>query len=386
MPKAIYINQLVSVSPLGSDRTQIKASFDRAKSKIHLKEIKGEEYPVAAINGEVAEDLEHFLTQHRAYQRLDRSTQLALFACQGLELDSLDRTTLGINIGSSRGATGLLENYHEEFTKTGQVSPFTSPTTTTGNLSSWVGQHLGAGGVKFDHSVTCSTSMHALLNGIAWLEAGMAKSFIAGAAEAALTPFTLAQMNALKIMDRSGMVQCRSLDLDKKDNSMVLGEAASLALLSKKAGNDPVLKIVGFGLGTETLTHPSSLSQTAECFQQSMKAALESAELETVDAIVLHAPGTVLGDRAEVYAIDAVFTDRPYLTSNKWMVGHSFGASGMIGLEQALWMIRHNKILENPYFQNSSKPDSVETVLINAVGFGGNAVSLIVQEPTDKHF
>lgn len=383
MPKAIYINQLVSVSPLGADRTQIKASFDRAQSKIQLREIEGEQYPLAFINGEVAENLGNFLIQHRTYQRLDRSTQLALFACQGLDLETLDRTTLGINIGSSRGATGLLENYYEEFTQTGQVSPYASPTTTTGNLSSWVGQHLGAGGVQFDQSVTCSTAMHALLNGIAWLEAGMAKAFIAGGAEAALTPFTLAQMNALKIMDRSGKAQCRSLDLDKKDNSMVLGEAASLALLSKEAGEDALLKIVGFGLGTEALSHPSSLSQSAECFQQSMKAALKSAELKTVDAIVLHAPGTVLGDIAEVHAIDAVFGDRPFLTSNKWMVGHSFGASGMISLEQALWMIQYNQPLENPYFENLSMPDSVKTVLINAVGFGGNAVSLIVQGPAD---
>ena len=87
----------------------------------------------------------------------------------------LTKQSLDINIGSSRGATSLFEKYHTDFLQTGKVSPFTSPTTTLGNISSWVSQELGTKGLQIDQSVTCSTAMHALLNGIAWLQADMAQ-------------------------------------------------------------------------------------------------------------------------------------------------------------------------------------------------------------------
>ena len=49
---------------------------------------------------------------------------------------------LGINVGSSRGATALFETYHKQFIREGKSATLTSPTTTLGNISSWIGHDL----------------------------------------------------------------------------------------------------------------------------------------------------------------------------------------------------------------------------------------------------
>ena len=74
-----------------------------------------------------------------------------------------------------------------------------SPTTTLGNISSWVAHELNQKGLVVSHSITCSTALHGLVNAVAYLHSGMAEEFIIGGTEAANTPFSIAQMKALKI-------------------------------------------------------------------------------------------------------------------------------------------------------------------------------------------
>jgi 3-oxoacyl-[acyl-carrier-protein] synthase II len=82
-------------------------------------------------------------------------------------------------------------------------------------------------------------------------------------------------------------------------------------------------------------------------------------------------------------AIKAVFgNELPLLTANKWLVGHTFGASGMLNVEMGTLMLKHNRFIENPFFNNERLlTRELKTVLVNAVGFGGNAVSIIISKP-----
>ena len=71
--------------------------------------------------------------------------------------------------------------------------------------------------------------------------------------------------------------------------------------------------------------------------------------------------------------------DIPHLISTKFQTGHTLGASGGISLDLAIEMIHKNEVISFPYESNSgTKPSHLNTVLINAIGFGGNAVSLII--------
>jgi 3-oxoacyl-(acyl-carrier-protein) synthase len=113
-----------------------------------------------------------------------------------------------------------------------------------------------------------------------------------------------------------------------------------------------------------------------------MKMAMNEAGKAEVDAIVLHAPGTKKGDLAELKAIENTFKNSPMLTTNKWKLGHTFGASGMLSIEMALLMLKTEEFFKNPFYNSISKVKPVTSVLVNAVGFGGNAVSIFLEKPS----
>lgn len=335
-----------------------------------------------ALAGFLAEklqsDIENLRAEDSRYRNLDKSVLLAILASRNAFNNSgLDQST-GINVGSSRGATELFEKYHKEYIENGRVSTYTSPTTTLGNISSWVAQDLQLNGPEFSHSITCSTGMHSVLNAIAWMNSGICDTFLAGGSEAPLTGFTLAQMKAMKIYSREKNYPCRSLDMQKSGNTMVLGEGSGMVALQKNC-EKPVAWIKGIGYATEKLKHGASLSKEGDCLQKSMKMALGNKDFSEIDAIVMHAPGTIGGDLAEVNAVKKLFGEKiPAMTSNKWKIGHSFGASGILSLEMAILMLQHQEFLSVPFSEFRQKPEKLENIIVNSVGFGGNAVSLLI--------
>ena len=378
LKSSIFIRQISTISPLGSTAEEVWDSYLKGIPKFERRQ----DDWMAGVPGALEEKIVN-LKQEPSYKELDRSVLLAILAAREMK-DCLSDGNIGVNIGSSRGATQLFEKYHQQFQEKGKVSPFSSPTTTLGNISSWVGQDLGLQGVQIGHSVTCSTALHAMLNGIAWLHSGMADGFIVGGSEAALTPFTLAQMKAMKLYSQSdNILACESMRFQKKKNTMILGEGVGLAMLESGNSNNAVALIKGVGYASESIRHGGDISEKAICFQKSMRNALKDADLSEVDMLVMHAPGTAKGDLAEKNAIDLVFGKQlPLLTSNKWLIGHTFGASGMLSVEMGVLMLQHNKFIENPFYSNARHlPTRLNTVMINAVGFGGNAVSIIIEKP-----
>ena len=152
-----------------------------------------------------------------------------------------------------------------------------------------------------------------------------------------------------------------------------------MACLEKENPEKALAKIIGVGYATEVLNHNVSISTEAKCFQDSMQMALGNTDPKDIDAIVAHAPGTIKGDLAEVKAIEKLFQkNMPFLTSNKWQIGHTFGASGMLSIEMAILMMLHQKPIPVPFVEYHDLPKKMDKVLVNAVGFGGNAVSVLL--------
>jgi 3-oxoacyl-(acyl-carrier-protein) synthase len=344
-------------------------------------EVNKKAYWVAKFSEAATSFLTNVINSDSKYKHLDKSVVMAILVARNcFENSNFSNKNIGINFGSSRGATTLFEKYHTDFIKEGLVSTFTSPATTLGNISSWVSHDLQTDGPEISHSITCSTGLHALLNGIAWLQSGMCNQFLVGASEAPLTPFTLSQMLALKVYsNEDNALANRCLDFEKTSNTMVLGEAAaclSLSLSSEKA----IAKITGIGFATEILSSSTSISTEAECFQKSMKMAIGSYNVNDIDAIVMHAPGTIQGDKTEFEAIKKVFGNKlPLLTSNKWKVGHTFATSGLLSIELAILMLQNQHFIETPFYKNQNTTKKLNRILVNAVGFGGNAVSVLIE-------
>ncbi|MCV6631002.1 MAG: beta-ketoacyl synthase [Flavobacteriaceae bacterium] len=379
MEQPIAITGLHSISALGGDREVIWEVYKSGVTKIHKNTQK---QWVASLEATVACELHDFLKKNLQYKNLDKTVIMAIItagvAVQEAGWHSGD--DFGINLGSSRGATTLFEKYHQQFLEDGRTALLSSPTTTLGNIATWVAQDLQSKGPEISHSITCSTALHAVMNGIAWLRSGMTKKFLVGGSEAPLTPFTIAQMQALKVYSkRDDDYPCRAMDLKKTANTMVLGEGAAMACLELGKQDNALAYIVGVGYATEQLSHAVSVSKEADCFQQSMEMALRHTDKDAIDVVVMHAPGTIRGDVSEYKAIENVFGNQiPCVTTNKWQLGHTFGASGMLSLELAVLMLQRQQFVPVPFLQQEV-PSKIQQILVNAVGFGGNAVSVLLE-------
>lgn len=324
--------------------------------------------------------LQSMVQSSRLYPRLDRTVQLAMW-CSERVMGQLDwEQDFAIQFGSSRGATQLWEAAYAEFLTTGRVPATTSPFTTLGNISSWVGQHLGGRGYRGEHSVTCSTALHAIATAVAWLRAGLARRFLAGAAEAPLTDFGLAQLRALRIYSTASAEAewpCRPL-VHKSQNSLVLGEGVACFALERAPERAPLAWILGMGFHQEAIDSPTGIDPRGSGFAATMELAL-GPDSAPPDLIIAHAPGTRQGDAAELAAIERCFgADHPPVVSTKYCQGHTFGASGGLSLELAILYLQNQLDGPLPFTRGNWRPEPIRRVLINSAGFGGNCVSILL--------
>jgi 3-oxoacyl-(acyl-carrier-protein) synthase len=408
----VYITGLGSISSLGHDYESVGRAYRERGTRIEVREMGRGRWPGAWLKPGAEDRLEEFLREDDRYHELDRSVQFALYAArQAVRQAGWQRgQQVGVLVGSSRGATGLFERYHSEYLKDphGVASSLSSPSTTLGNIATWVAQEILSDGPASGLSSTCSTATYALGSALAWLKAGMADRFLAGGAEAPLTPFTLAQMKALGVCARDLTTEfpCRPCAQDAgRENTMVLGEGACILALEpldeqeiaqrrvreraqqcEDALNVPagsvLARVLGAGFCVEPIDTPTSLSEEGRSLFGAMQQALRQANLDRVDMIVTHTPGTALGDRAELRAIRDVFgSNPPALTSNKWILGHTLGAAGAFNIEYAIHLLRSLDAVPYPYLVPfEQRPCRPQTVLVNSVGFGGNAGSLVLEK------
>jgi 3-oxoacyl-(acyl-carrier-protein) synthase len=381
---------MASISALGNSSEQIWTQYLNDQHCISEKQFQNSAALVAQLPSDVKDEIEQVRNSDSKYKKLDESVLFAIYVARKAVQESgwNQEHSFGVNFGSSRGATQLFEKYHQEFLEEERSSTLTSPTTTLGNISSWIAHDLQSKGPEISHSITCSTALHAVLNGIAWIQSGLTDKFLVGGTEASLTEFTIAQMRALKIyastlLSAGSQEQveypCQAFNLNKKKNSMVIGEAAAAVCLEAESSKVSLAKIIGIGYATEPLEHNISISTEADCFQRSMQMAIGERNPNEIDAVVMHAPGTIKGDLSEVKAIEKIFCNKmPFLTTNKWKLGHTFGASGMLSLELAILMLQYQQVISVPFAAKQNPPEKIEKILVNAVGFGGNAVSILL--------
>lgn len=384
MQTNISITGMGSISPLGADRANIWRQYLSDKPLLVGQQVGEELLPVGRLQEESYALIREIRQENARYRSVDPTVLYALYASrQALQEAGWEQgKDFGVNIGSSRGATTLFEEYHQNFLEQGKCAPLASPTTSLGNIASWVMQDAKGQGVAISHSITCSTALHALLNGIAWLHADMAEGFLVGGSEAPLTPFTLSQMKALKIYGSlSDSYPCQPLLLEKLKNTMVLGEGSAVFAIEKGVRPNALAIVKGIGYATEVITHPVAISAQAEALRLSMQQALQGVAPAEVDVVIPHATGTIKGDEAEYHALREVFGQNlPRLTSNKWKIGHTFAASGALAIEMAVLMLQNQQFLPLPYLKKEAEAP-LRNILINATGFGGNAVSVLIGLP-----
>jgi len=217
----------------------------------------------------------------------------------------------------------------------------------------------------------------------------MTQAAIFGGAEACLTPYTIAQLKALRIYSEyRDSWPCRALDISPNSlNSVVLGEGAGTAVLLRLDEGDRALpgdlELLGIGWAMEKIPSPTGISEDGAAFERAMRMAVAGLSgADTVAGVVMHAPGSQRGDRAELAAITQVFGEIP-IYSTKHLTGHTYGSAPMLNLSLGKALIEG---LEWGYFPYQSQvigkisnARAGNVVLVNSAGFGGNAVSVAIQ-------
>lgn len=392
---ALAIVGVGSVSHAGATRDVQRAFYRAAQPSFTFAETARDRYVVGRLSAEAEGALAAFLRERKSVRSFDRTAQLAALAAREAltEAHWSGGPAAGVAMGSSRGATALLEHHHEAFVRAPgtRLPNRTSPLTTLGNVSSAVARELELvnleASIAADLSMTCSTAAVAVLSGVAWLRAGLGERYLCGGTEAPLTPFTLEQMAAVGVLARGEFDPwpCRG-SAAETPNSMVLAEGAAVLALEVEAPAARTLAyIAGVGSAVERAESLTAMNAEGAGLQASMRRALAEAELESVDAVVTHTPGTTRGDGAELAAVRALFgDDLPILTSNKWLVGHTLGASASLSMAYALELLRGEPVAPYPYpvpFAQRAPEGPLRTVLVNSAGFGGICASFLLRAP-----
>ena len=365
-----------------------------------------------SIGGEVA-GLEGRAVLGPRQRRVDRSAQLALVAAQAALADAdlsgagtalaAPSERCGVVLGTSRGAAAQLEEAFERFRARGRrgVGPQVSPYTTTGSLSAIVARELGLRGPNLTVSAACSSATQAVGVAFETVRRGRADVMLAGGAEACLTPFCVAMLDAAGILSHRVAEPGRaSRPFDRDRDGIVLAEGAGVIVIESEAhacarGAGAYAELAGFGASCDALSL-TGIPADGEGLVRAARSALEDAGLtaEAVDYVNAHGTATRVGDRAETAALKGIFGERVRrvaVSSTKSMTGHLLGAAG--GIEAAVCaLVLANGVapptinLESPdpecdldYLPGCAREIAARVVLSTSMGFGGNNACLVLR-------
>ena len=162
------------------------------------------------------------------------TTKIALKDSQ-LDLGKVDKTRMGIIIGSGIGGMDTIETQTRRFYEMGprKVSPFMIPSLIANSASGIVAMEIGAMGPNFSVVSACATGTHAIGESMLHLQSGTVDIMIAGGSEAAVTPLGYAGFCNMKAMSTSSNDEPEraSRPFDMKRDGFIMGEGSGIIVL-----------------------------------------------------------------------------------------------------------------------------------------------------------
>lgn len=410
--RRVVITGIGTVSPLGNDLKSTWEGLKAGKSGIApITQLDTTDYPVK-IGGEVKGlDVVPFFSDAKDARRADRYTQLAMAASKmcmedcGMDPEAVDKTRVGVMVGSGIGGLGTLEREHEKLLKRGpsRVSPFVIPMMISNIASGMISMEYGFGGPNMVIVTACATSNHNI--GEAWrmIKFGDADAFLAGGAEATMLPMGLGGFSNMRALStRNDDPEGASRPFDSGRDGFVMGEGAGVVMIeelehAKKRGAKIYAELVGYGVSADAY-HLSAPSPDGSGPCRAMHMAMKHAKMNPEDITYVNAHGTStpLGDVSETQAIKLAFGDYAknglVVSSTKSMTGHLLGAAGGIEIAACLMAIQDSVVAptinltdQDPecdldYCANEAREMKVEAALSNSFGFGGHNATLLVKK------
>ena len=403
----VVVTGLGVMSPLGESVNEFWDSLISGKSgigKITLCDT--DEFP-NDIAGEVTGfDPGQYIDPKEA-KRMARFSQMAVAAAavaiedSKINISDEDPWRLGVLIGNGNGGFPTTQDNADVLFKRGamKMSPFFVPMILPNMAAANVSRVFGLKGYTNTVITACAAGNQAIGEAAEVIRRGAADVIVAGGCEAGISRLGLGGFHVIRALSRyKGDPSKASRPFDLERDGFVPGEGAGILILESldhalKRGANIFAEIVGYGISSDAY-HAVQPDETGEGASKAIELALKDAGIgvDEVDYINAHGTSTPLNDASETKAIKKVFNEHSYkvpISSTKSMTGHILGGAGAIEGVASVKTIESNIIhptinLRNrdencdlDYVPNTSRATTVNKVLSNNFGFGGQNACVI---------
>ena len=404
--RRVVVTGLGILSPIGNTVDDAWHSCIEGKSGITNIDIGLNDNPIK-IGGRLKNFSPENFLDSKEIRRIDPFIQYGIIAANqsiehsGILESNTDLTRVGVNFGAGIGGIDTIEKNKILLEERGykKVSPFFVPGSIVNMISGLVSIKHGFMGPNISVVTACSTGNHCIGTAARSIACGEAEVMIAGGAEMASTPLSIAGFISARALSMSSDPVTASRPWDRDRDGFVLSDGAGSIVLedfdhAKARGANIYAEIIGFGTSSDAhhMTAPPDDGRGAAL---AMSNAIADAEINSsdIDYINAHGTSTPLGDVAETIALKSVFGENvPQISSTKSMTGHTLGAAGAIESIFCIKVINEGIIpptinLENPdplcdlnYTPLTSINKEVNIAMNNSFGFGGTNSTLVFKK------
>ena len=391
MHKDILVSGLGIICAIGNNTADCLDSLLSEKSGIGdiqiLDTVHKDEFKVGEVKMTNLKLLKLLNIPEEAYSNYSRTSLLAIVAAK----EALESSQINLNDGLKTGIVsattiGGMDKTENNYLKDGADTNYIL-SHSCGDSTEKIANYLGISDYRTTISTACSSAANAIMHGANLIKHGIIDRAIVGGVDS-LSKFTLNGFNSLMILDKG---YCKPFDENRK--GLNLGEGAGFIIL-EKAENNPKRKLCylsGFANANDAF-HETASSPNGLGAYTAMKLAIEMSgkELSDIDYVNVHGTGTENNDLSEGVALKRVFGDNiPKFSSTKSYTGHTLAAAAGLEAVFSVLAIQNGIIYPNLNFTNvikdlGIKPQikletgkTINTVLSNSFGFGGNSSSLI---------
>ncbi|MDR3442478.1 MAG: beta-ketoacyl-ACP synthase II [Legionella sp.] len=408
LKQRVVITGMGAITPIGLSLDEIETSLKNSQSGVKtISLFNPESLPVCFAGEATAFHPEDFLDA-KSIRQNDRFIQMCIAATDlavknsGVPPELLQEAGVAIGVGlgglyTIEKATTTLDNFGPR-----KISPFLIPSILANLASGQISIRYNTKGANFAISSACASGSQAIGHAYREIQSGRRTLWIAGGAEAPITPLSIAGFSAAKALSRrNDDPSSASRPFDKDRDGFVLGEGAATFIVESldsalKRGATIHCELVGFGIASDGY-HVTKPEPNGEGAFLAMQEALFDAQIasKSIDYVNAHATSTPVGDEIEAIAMARIFGDElinTFVSSTKSLTGHSCGASGAVEAVFCSLMLEKGFLapafnLDNmaPEFNFKSPSEKElnfkpELIMNNSFGFGGINTSMILRK------
>ena len=277
------------------------------------------------------------------------------FADSGLDLESFDRSRIGVYLGTTEHGNVETENEVYNISKYDYDVKYWShhhnPRTVSNNPAGEVTLNMKITGPHYTIGAACAAGNMGVIQGVQMLRLGEVDLALAGGVSESIHTFGIfASFKSEGALAEHEDPTKASRPFDKNRNGIVCSEGGCVYTLerlenAKKRGAKIYGEIVGYASNSDAVDFilPDPDRQT-----QCMRLALDRAGLKPGDIDILnaHATATQMGDIQETKAIREVFGNdsKTRINNTKSFIGHTMGAAGTLELSGNLPAFEDNLV------------------------------------------